>query len=259
MENFMNCDFNISTIALSCFVAAGTGAIIHKNRAYHGLALHLSGNKDYCFSDGKVVSVKKGSIIYLPKGSSYVVKNHQIGDCYAINFDISNEDFSSAPFAFKPKSPATVEDYFRTALKSWRGRIPGYIMVCKSELFKIICSMQKDYFSEYAPASKLELIRPAIDYIHSKYTEELIKIDFLASMCKMTPEYFRKLFRNFYGDSPLVYINKLKMLHAKELIDSGLYSITEAALSSGYSDISHFSREFKKHYGISPTDYKKRL
>ena len=54
------------------------------------------------------------------------------------------------------------------------------------------------------------------------------------------------------GVSPLAYINSLKITRAKELLLSGMYTVTEVAFMSGYSDISHFSREFKKSTGVSP-------
>jgi AraC-like DNA-binding protein len=77
-------------------------------------------------------------------------------------------------------------------------------------------------------------------------------------MCGITPEYFRKIFKSFYGSSPLIYINNLKITRAKELFESGMYSVSEVAAHSGYSDISYFSREFKSATGLSPTEYAKR-
>ena len=79
----------------------------------------------------------------------------------------------------------------------------------------------------------------------------------LSSMCQISYEYFRRLFENFYGISPVKYVNNLKITRAKELIESGMYSVTEAAFASGYTDMSHFSREFKKSTGFAPSRYGK--
>jgi AraC-like DNA-binding protein len=50
----------------------------------------------------------------------------------------------------------------------------------------------------------------------------------------------------------------MKLGRAKDLLDSGIYSASEAALLSGYTDLSHFSREFKCHMGMAPRDYQSR-
>ncbi|MEE1186338.1 MAG: AraC family transcriptional regulator [Acutalibacteraceae bacterium] len=103
--------------------------------------------------------------------------------------------------------------------------------------------MVKEYYSEYVPNEKYAVIKPAVEYIHSQYSKGLINISELSAMCGITPEYLRKLFRSFYGVSPLKYINDLKITRAKELLASGMYSVTEAALQSGYTDMSYISAE----------------
>jgi AraC-like DNA-binding protein len=115
--------------------------------------------------------------------------------------------------------------------------------------------MQKENLVNYADSGKRELIQPAVSYIHERYTTETLKVTQLAAMCGISPEYFRSIFQSFYGVPPVKYINRLKMEHASELLSSGMYSVTEAATLSGYNDLSHFSREFKKTYGIKPTDF----
>ena len=49
MERFFNTNHNVSNIVLACFVAAGTGATIHKNRNSHGLALRFFDKKASAF------------------------------------------------------------------------------------------------------------------------------------------------------------------------------------------------------------------
>ena len=256
MNEFMNYNFNINKIVLACFVAAGTGNVIHKNRPSHGLAINKSGEKTYIFSDGRKLTVKENDIIYLPKHSTYTVKSEMLGDCYAINFDI-DEDAIFEPFVIKIKRHNEITDFFRIANKVWAYKKNGYLIKCKAELYNIIYAMQKEYFSEYFPKEKLDIIKPALEYIHERYTKELISIETLSNMCDITPEYFRRIFKSFYGISPVKYINNLKITRAKELLKSKMYSVTEALQLSGFAEMSHFSREFKKSTGISPSEYKK--
>ncbi len=256
MDSFMNHDFNIKKTELVCFVPPEVGLTTHINRPNHGLALHTGGEKEYLFSDGKKITVKANDIIYLPKHSTYTVSANVHGGCYAINFDI-NEGNTFSPFFVKAKNHAEITDHFRIANKIWELKRRGYKMKCKAELYNIIYVMQQEYFTEYYPKNKLDIIKPAVDYIHERYTNELISIDTLSKMCNITPEYFRRIFKSFYGVSPIKYINDLKITRAKELLSSQIYSVTDAATRSGYTDMSHFCREFKKISGICPTEFKK--
>lgn len=254
MNDFMQYDFNISKIVLACYVGKRMGTPIHKNRPSHGLAFHTSGLKHYTFESGERITVKPNEMIYLPKYSDYEVSFVTEGDCFAINFDIS-EDITFSPFKVNLKNTSAVLERFKRAENIWNKKSPGYILQCKAELYGIIYAMVKGYYSQYIPNEKYIIIKPAVEYIHRTYTEGLVNISELSNMCGITPEYFRKLFKSFYGVSPLKYINDLKITRAKELLASGMYSVTEAALQSGYTDMSYFSREFKKATGSSPKYY----
>lgn len=255
MDDFMKYDFNIDKILLACYVGKGMGMKIHRNRSGHGLAFHTSGVKIYIFDDGTKITVMPKEIIYLPKHSSYEVFATTEGDCYAINFDISEEK-NFAPFSFKIQNEVSVLKHFKSSKSIWEQKRQGYVMKCKAELYQIIYTMQQQYFSEYLSNDKLEIIKPGIEYIHQEYTKQHISIEALSAMCGITPEYFRKIFRTYYGTSPVKYIKELKISHAKELLASGMYSVTEAAIQSGYNDISFFSREFKKNTDVTPKDYR---
>ena len=73
----------------------------------------------------------------------------------------------------------------------------------------------------------------------------------------MSESYFRRIFLKNYGISPIKYINNLKIERAKELLTSGLYTVSDVAELSGFHDESYFSREFKKHSGKTPKEYVK--
>ena len=255
MNEFMDYDFNISEIVFACYLPAGVGRRDHRNRPSHGLSISTGGVKEFLFSDGKRITQNKNEIIYLPRTSTYHVFSDVAGMAYAINFNI-DDDIVFEPFCVELKNPQKTIDCYRSAVKSWNAKEHGYMMKCKADLYRIIYSIQNDYFSEYFPKNKFEIIRCAVDYIHKNYCNETVSVEKLSEMCDITPEYFRRIFKSFYGVSPIVYINNLKISRAKELLKSEMYSVTDAAMESGYADISYFSREFKKITGVSPSDFK---
>lgn len=256
MDKFMENDFQISDISLCCFVPENTGATVHKNRPNHGLAFKINGENKYYFDNGKVLTFKKNDIIYLPKNSNYTLELSGAGDCYAINFNLF-DDFFDQPFVFHTKDSSAFLEHFKTAENKWKNKKTGFSLKCKSELYEILYKMQSEHRFDYLPKTKLDIIKPAVEYIHERYSIESISIENLSALCGITPEYFRSIFKANFGTSPVKYINAIKIARAKELLDSNMYSVTEAATLSGFNDISHFSREFKRSCGQSPSQYAK--
>jgi len=253
----MEHNLNIKKIAIACFVPPGSGAPVHKNRPYHGLAFYAEGECIFKFDNGKELLVSPESIIYLPKNSNYTVeKISESGVCYAINFDLDEEtDF--APFIVKVKNSSYITDCFKSAESAWRHKSSGYEIKCKAELYSIIYSMIKENRMEYISSEYAEKIKPAIDYIHHNYTKDNISIAELSQISSISEVYFRRVFGKVMGISPIRYINNLKIAHAKELLETQMYSVSKVAECSGFHDESYFSREFKKHLGISPSEYAK--
>ena len=248
-------DICINTISLCCFVAQNSGRHHHEDRPNYGLAFKCSGENRYTFSDGTVLTVQMGDLIFLPKGSSYFVTDITPGDCYAINF-LPDTPLTVSAFTVHCRDSQQFRQLFAETEAAWKSKTPGYRLKCKAQLYNILYKLQAEHALGYANSEIFRRIRPAVDYLHEHYTTELLSIEQLAAMCSMTPEYFRQIFRKQFGESPLRYINMLKLHHARELLRSGLYSVTEAALLSGYSDLSHFSREFKRATGLSPSEFK---
>ncbi|MBR2387149.1 MAG: helix-turn-helix transcriptional regulator [Clostridia bacterium] len=254
MKEFMEYDFAVETIVLCLFLPKGKGDAVHKDRPSHGLALHIGAERLYKFDDGRALTVRDGDLIYLPKGSNYSVTTATLGECYAINFDISG-DATFEPFTIHTKNVRDMLSSFEAAERSFKNKKQGYKMRCKEKLYRILAQLQKEYATEYASSQKSDLIAPAVTYIHEHYTEGELSVAELARKCNITPEYFRRIFGKIYGSSPIKYINDLKISHAKELLLSGEYSVSDAATLSGFSDISYFSREFKKATGVPPRQF----
>ena len=108
----------------------------------------------------------------------------------------------------------------------------------------------------YALFEKQQKIAPALDFIAKNYGQHL-KNDDLAQLCNMSTVYFRKLFKEVMGKSPIEYIQTLKIEKAKEILKSDYGSISDIAYELVYQNIYDFSRTFKKIVGVSPKNFKK--
>ena len=258
MEAFLDYDLCVSRIFTASYFPPDKGYAVFQDRPSHGLIFLLAGEKNYVFGDGTSLTVKAGGVIYLPKHSHYRgVSHYDVSqkNCYAINFDLS-EDKTFPPFVLSIKNTHQLEEYYRQAQKAWEQKGSGDVFRCRAELYNILSLLKQECALSYLPNRQLDLIRPGIALMHRHYLEDAPSVDELASRCGITPVYFRKIFKSVYGTSPLKYMNSLKMNRARELIESGVYSVSDAALLCGFTDIAYFSREFKKAFGSSPTVYK---
>ncbi len=104
---------------------------------------------------------------------------------------------------------------------------------------------------------KQSMISDGVKYLKENYAKHALKIGDASSKCFISEAYFRKLFSQVYGVSPIKYLNKIRLKKAGELLEMGNYKVSEVFKMCGYVNACRFSREFKKYYKISPSNYKK--
>lgn len=66
------------------------------------------------------------------------------------------------------------------------------------------------------------------------------------------------LFKGELGKSPMQYHKELRLEKACELLEDPSLAIKHVRLEVGYQDHSHFFRDFKKHFGMTPSQYRER-
>lgn len=255
LTEFINNDNPVTKIVLAWSSQNKKGGrVTHKNRLSHGLVLIENGESTYKFSDGTTLNCKQSDLIYLPKNSTYEVTSKIPPTTWCINFQCAN-DVCFKPCIMHLSNASEVLKEFQMAEKAWQRVKDGRELQVYSSLYKILYELRRLSASNYLPKTKQDLIKPAVDYIHKHYLTEQIDVENLAKLCLISTNYLRRLFLAFYGVSPIKYINDLKIKRAKELLSSGMYSVSETALNSGFTDLSHFSRFFKQCVGVLPSEY----
>ena len=89
-----------------------------------------------------------------------------------------------------------------------------------------------------------------------EHLNEPLRAATLAGIANMSlPHYFAQ-FKRVTGSSPIDYLIKLRMDHARRLLSETSWSVKEVAVSLGYEDPLYFSRVFKSVNQTAPTDFR---
>lgn len=248
----------INHIEVALYVPFGAGTATHIDRPFHGLVFNEeNASKVYRFKNGFTLHTPDLCVFYLPKGSSYTAEcaPDATGGCYAINFDTCDE-LSDEPFVIKPRDSQKILKAFKSAAALWQCLDDKRQLNALRKLYDIIFYTIEENEKAYFATSARERIAKAESIIKERFTDSTLKIEELAASCGMSGTYFRRLFSGIHGINPKEYISFLREERAKELLHFGGLTTEEIAHLCGFSDVCHFSREFKSRVGITPAKYR---
>lgn len=104
---------------------------------------------------------------------------------------------------------------------------------------------------------KSYVVNQIVAYLDTHYNEK-ISLDRIAQNMYLSPVYISKIFKEETGESPINYLIKIRLEKAKDMLTApNPSSIKMIANEVGYEDAYHFSKLFKKYYGVSPLYYRK--
>ncbi len=85
---------------------------------------------------------------------------------------------------------------------------------------------------------------------------EDLSIDELAFLTNHSLSSFKRKFSDYYGTSPTKYITSKRLEKAQSLLRTSNTPISDVAYECGFSDLGYFSKTFKKHFNITPSEFK---
>jgi AraC-like DNA-binding protein len=94
-------------------------------------------------------------------------------------------------------------------------------------------------------------VRRVLALVAERYAEPLEPAA-LAAEVHLSPKYLARRFREAVGIPPMAYVRHYRLARAHELLAGSDAPITQIALGTGFSDHAHFSRAFRKRYGLTP-------
>ena len=93
--------------------------------------------------------------------------------------------------------------------------------------------------------------------IHDRFREPLL-VDELAGEAGVHPAHLTRVFRRLLRTSPGQYVRQLRLEWAAERLAAGTEPVSHVALQAGFADQPHFTRAFRRHWGVTPGRYRAR-
>jgi AraC family transcriptional regulator len=101
-------------------------------------------------------------------------------------------------------------------------------------------------------------IRRVLDYIEAHLTDELGLVE-LAAIVELSPNYFGEAFRISTGRSPHRYVMERRIEWARDLLRDEDRPIGDIAYAAGFSSQSHFTANFRRVTGVTPSRFRRSL
>ena len=226
----------------------------NSSREWDGFVLLTEGEGTFVDDKGNTYPYLPGDVVLLGRGYHYNIKLSKGGSYITSAFDIHFQNFE-------------------------KGEIFPQILHLDGENIERFYEIEKIFFSHEENSTVksrilltklyvelLSMIEPRVNLVNKdaiaaekivrRTFRENLSVEDIAKQCNISASYLRACFLRAYGMSLTRYREKLRVEEAEILIRSGFFKLREIAEQLGYCDIFHFTKNFTRAKGISPSKYR---
>lgn len=230
--------------------------------------------------DAAEIPYKAGDILFVNKERLHKAFAHTDGNFYALLFPYDFLDFKHGdrcqseildhlkagrllfPAKLTKDHPAygEIRRCLLDVIVVYFSQTPGRELKIKACLYDILfLCYSKGMFAlrdapEAAPRTHaLVYVKAAIAYMEEHFSSP-VTMDDLAAHTRIHKNYLNRLFRQATGITPILYLRQLRLEQSLGMLETGA-TVTQAALASGFNNVSYYIRAFGEAYGISPKQY----
>ncbi|GHV88509.1 hypothetical protein AGMMS50267_08690 [Spirochaetia bacterium] len=202
--------------------------------------------------------VSAGDLICMAPGDTKRATTYpaDLMTCFAVNFKLTNPQGIDTRPPFPLISHIGVNEglihQFHEMVFTWTAQQPGYILKSKGILLLILHQLMDLIIYDKDSSTADFRIKKVLRHISDHYSEK-ITIKKMAALFNMNAAYFGELFTHETGTTMHKYLAKIRIRNAVSMLQSGAYTVGEAAEQTGFLDTNYFYKQFKKIMGFSPS------
>ena len=192
------------------------------------------------FAQKETLHARQGDVLFIPPNYPYTTTYKKDNTKIQIlNFNVKNNAVSSTLSSHTLFTSPEISLLFHSiSLENMRN--PLFL---SAKIYEILYHMEQR--AEHFP-SKYAKLSPAVAEF-SKYYFENKPIAYYSSLCKMSEPNFRKIFKEYTGQSPIEYRNLIRIQNVKRFLESGEFTVAEAAYLAGFNNMAFFYKLYRKY------------
>lgn len=229
---------------------------------------YVAGGKAHFFLDNKERILPKGSVVLFRPGEpqKYDIYARDTPETYWVHFTGSEVEGLLEHYGFKKGEKlfytGNVQDFqhiYGQMIRELQLRRTNFKDLLALNMRTLLLMINRHITeSKNAGAQVIDEIEKAIHYFNDNYNKQIV-IEKYAEQHLMTPCWFIQNFKQLTHTTPMQYIVNLRLTNAMNMLENRNYNVAQIASAVGYDNPLYFSRLFKKHTGLSPTEYRANL
>lgn len=222
--------------------------------------------------NGSDITVKSGSVMLLsPRiphstrfpegGGGYTMLQFRLENYLGDNINVGKYfsrfiQSASVPYTVfeSPELCSVIDKVFL----EYEEKKTEYILVIKGLIYNVVALLIREGIlpkSNITYSEPILKVLPSISYIEEHYNEK-ITLEEIASVQRLAPSYFCRLFKKASGTGFVDYLNFVRICKSERMLSHSDKSILEISYELGFSSVSYFNRLFKKYKNCTPSEYR---
>jgi len=208
--------------------------------------------------NGEIADLEQGCLLALPRGTIRrgITFPNQLMHCFSVDFTLINtknqETVLPFPLVSKPGCDEDIIRLFHDLSLTWQYKQPGYTIKARGLFLQILHRfLELIIYKNDAGITDPRVVK-SIRYLSAHFSEH-ITVKMAAGMVDLNPAYFGLLFKQQTGTSFNRYLIQTRIRNAEGMLASGEYKVGDIAETCGFTDTSHFYKQFKMIKGFPPS------
>jgi AraC-like DNA-binding protein len=238
----------------------------------------LQGRKTWRTTQG-TWTAERGQTLYIKKGASIIEQHMDEEFCVLLLFVSDSfiahcvqevaDQLKPEPVipeneqrALNVESDVVLTTYFQSMLSYFSSAQRPSSTLLKHKLKELILNVllggKNEKLASYFRSLTRSSVPPLQEIMTANFCYNLSLEDF-ARLCGRSLSTFKRDFRAVFQTSPGKWLLQKRLDYAAAMLGNVTLQITQIALESGFEDVSHFTRSFKRKFGVSPSGFRKRM